>query len=122
MSRVAGQIDGATRRVPKVMALVLGEARNKVAARSGRNPKGRGPVRFGGFDCGSARCGLTFIEKLNLHPRKSNSLLKVNPHQPLWLNEGCWAVLDTLAVSRYCLRVSAVPGVQQPYGAATTGN
>ena len=42
MSRVAGQIDGATRRVPKVMAYVLGEARNKVAARSGRNPKGRG--------------------------------------------------------------------------------
>ena len=32
-----------------------------------------------------------------------------------------WAVLDTLAVSRYCLRVSAVPGVQQTYGATMTG-
>jgi hypothetical protein len=41
--------------------------------------------------------------------------------------EGPWpvarlAVLDTLAVSRYCLRVSALPVVQQPYGAAMTGN
>ena len=78
MSRVAGQIDGATRRVPKVMALVLGEARNKVAARSGRNPHGPWPV---------ARL----------------------------------ATLDTLAVSRYCLPVSALPVVQQHYGAAMTG-
>ena len=78
MSRVAGQIDDATRRVPKVMALVLGKARNKVAARSGRNPYGPWPV---------ARL----------------------------------AVLDTLAVSRYCLRVSALPVAQQAYGAAMIG-
>ena len=78
MSRVAGQIDGTTRRVPKVMALVLGEARNKVAARSGRNPLGPWPV---------ARL----------------------------------AVLDTLVVSRYCLHASALPVVQQHYGAAMTG-
>ena len=58
---------------------VLGEVRNKVAARSGRNPNGPWPV---------ARL----------------------------------AVLDTLAVSRYCLCVSALPVVQPPYGAATTGN
>jgi hypothetical protein len=30
-------------------------------------------------------------------------------------------VLDPLAVSIYCLRVSASPGVQQPDGAAMTG-
>ena len=29
--------------------------------------------------------------------------------------------LNPLAVSRYCLRVTALPVVQQPYGAATTG-
>ena len=78
MSRVAGQIDGATRRVPKVMALVLGEARNKVAARSGCNPHGPWPV----------------VRLPALH---------------------------TFAVSRYCLHVSALAGVQQPYGAAMTG-
>jgi len=44
VSRVAGQIDGATRRVPKVLALVLGEAHNKVAARSGHNPHGPWPA------------------------------------------------------------------------------
>jgi len=64
--------------VPKVMAVVLGEARNKVAARSGRNPYGPWPVTR-------------------------------------------LAVLDPLTVSRYCLRVSALPVVQQPYGAAMTG-
>ncbi len=50
--------------------------------------------------------------------------LKINPQQPPWYNEASgadWAVLDTLAVSRYCLHVSALPVVQQPYGAATTG-
>ena len=122
--RVAGQIDGATRRVPKGMAVVLGEARNKVAVRSGRNPKGRGPVRLGSVDCAVARCGLTFIARLNMPLRKTSSTLKINPRHPMRFNEGCradWAVLDTLAVSRYCLRISAVPGVQQPYGAATTG-
>jgi len=33
-------------------------------------------------------------------------VLKINPQQPLRLNEGCradWAALDPLAVSRYCL-------------------
>ncbi len=57
--------------------------------------------------------------------RKLSSLLKINPHDPMRFNEGYradWAVLDTLAVSRYCLHVSALPVVQQPYGAATTGN
>jgi hypothetical protein len=51
-------------------------------------------------------------------------VLKINPQQPLRLNEGCradWAALDPLAVSRYCLRVSALPVVQQLYGAAMTG-
>ncbi len=51
--------------------------------------------------------------------------LKINPQQPPCYNEASradWAALDTLAVSRYCLRVSALPAVQQPYGAATTGN
>ena len=50
--------------------------------------------------------------------------LKINPLQPPWYNEASradWAVLHTLAVSRYCLRVSALPVVQQPYGAATRG-
>ena len=48
----------------------------------------------------------------------------INPHHPMRFKEGCradWAALDTLAVSRYCLRVSALPVGQQPYGAATTG-
>ena len=76
--RVAGQIDGATRRVPKGMAVVLGEARNKVAVRSGRNPNG---------PCTVVRL----------------------------------AALNTLAVSRYCHRVSALPVGQQHYGATTTG-
>jgi len=56
--------------------------------------------------------------------RKISSLLKINPHHPMRFNGGYradWAVLDTLAVSRYCLRVSAVPGVQQAYGATMTG-
>jgi len=44
MSRVADQIDGATRRVPQVMAQALGKARNKVATRSARNPYGPCPV------------------------------------------------------------------------------
>ena len=51
-------------------------------------------------------------------------VLKINLQQPLRLNEGCradWAALDPLAVSRYCLRVSALPVVQQLYGAAMTG-
>ena len=51
--------------------------------------------------------------------------LKVNPQQAPWYNEASgadWAVLVTLAVSGYCLRVSALPGVQQPYGAATRGS
>ena len=104
---------------------VLGEVRNKVAARSGRNPKGRAPVRLGSIDCGGARGGLTFIAKLNMHLRKISSTLKINPQRSPCNNEASeadWAVLHTLAVSRYCLRVSALPVVQQPYGAATTGN
>jgi hypothetical protein len=51
-------------------------------------------------------------------------MLKINPQRPLRLNEDCradWAMLDPLAVYLYCLRVSASPVVQQPYGSATTG-
>ena len=51
--------------------------------------------------------------------------LKINPQQPPCYNEASradWAAFDTLAVSRYCLCVSALPDVQQPYGAATRGN
>ncbi len=51
--------------------------------------------------------------------------LKINPQQPPYNNEASradWAALDMLAVSRYCLLVSALPVVQQPYGAATTGS
>jgi len=77
VSRVAGQIARDATRA-EGNGRVLGEARNKVAARSGRNPHGSWSV---------ARL----------------------------------AALDTLAVSRYCLRVSALPVGQQPYGAATTG-
>lgn len=73
------QIVVATRRVPQAMALVLGKVRNKVAARSGRNPDGPWPV---------ARL----------------------------------ALLEPLSVSRYCIRDSASPIEQQPYGAAATGN
>jgi hypothetical protein len=56
--------------------------------------------------------------------KKLSSLLKINPHDPMRFNEGYradWAALDPLAVSRYCLRVSALPVVQQLYGAAMTG-
>jgi hypothetical protein len=48
----------------------------------------------------------------------------INPQQPPWHKEASradWAALDPLAVSRYCLRVSALPVVQQLYGAAMTG-
>ncbi len=51
-------------------------------------------------------------------------VLKINPRQPPWYNEASradWAALDPLAVSRYCLRASALPVVQQLYGAAMTG-
>jgi hypothetical protein len=64
--------------------------------------------------------GLTFIPMQN----ELAKALKINPHQPPNRNEGCradWAALDTLAVSRYCLHVSALPVVQQSYGAAMTG-
>jgi len=74
MSRVAGQIDGATRRVPKVMALVLGEARNKVAARSGRNP-----IRLRSWLKQIDRCGLIF----SAWARKSIISINVSPHLPL---------------------------------------
>jgi len=91
----------------------------------GRNPHGPWPVvRSVVFDCASARCGLTFILLTGKHLKKTNTPLKINPHQPMGENAGRradWPALDTFAVSRYCLYVPALPDEQQPYGAAMTG-
>jgi hypothetical protein len=80
-----------------------------------------GPVRLWCRKSSVDGGGLTFIARQN----DCAEALKINPHHPSWLNGGRWAdwaTLDTLAVSRYCLRESALPVVQQPYGAATIGN